>query len=214
MMWQVNYFLRNLEENNLGIIAEHLEDVFVSVKHKSIPPEVVAILAEYEIDIDTVEKYYQKNSELAFICGYRKQCIWHNEALEYLEQHSIGWGNSGTLITALTRDEVRIASHKDYVFATRLLHQTKSLIRHVERHYHCVFTITNKAGKKYKLAMALEYEPTADAVRTLWDKFGPFDVCWNINPNGSPTSKAIKAGEQLGCDVVKWEELKDILASK
>ncbi|MCG3823579.1 hypothetical protein I3263_03430 [Photobacterium damselae] len=62
--------------------------------------------------------------------------------------------------------------------------------------------------------MIMEYEPTADAIRTFWDEFGPIDVAWNINPNGSPTQKAIAAGNDLGCEVLKWEELKQLMRSR
>jgi hypothetical protein len=54
----------------------------------------------------------------------------------------------------------------------------------------------------------MEYEPTADAIRTFWDRFGPIDIAWNINPNGNPTQNAIEAGADLGCEVMKWDELK------
>jgi hypothetical protein len=56
-----------------------------------------------------------------------------------------------------------------------------------------------------------EYEPTADAVRSLWNKFGPVDIVWNINPNGNPSPEAIEAGNELGCGVMKWDDLKEHL---
>ncbi|MBZ8135189.1 hypothetical protein CLD20_18080 [Afifella sp. IM 167] len=61
--------------------------------------------------------------------------------------------------------------------------------------------------------MIADYEPTADAVRNLWDHFGPVDFVWNINPNGSPSPEAIDAGNELGCEVGKWEELNQRLIS-
>ncbi|TPI21145.1 hypothetical protein FJW10_10135 [Mesorhizobium sp. B4-1-1] len=59
--------------------------------------------------------------------------------------------------------------------------------------------------------MIADYEPTADAVRTLWEQFGPIDIVWNINPNGSPSPEAIAAGQELGCEVMKWDELREYL---
>lgn len=59
--------------------------------------------------------------------------------------------------------------------------------------------------------MIADYEPTADAVRSLWDQFGSVDVVWNINPNGNPSPEAVDAGAELGCRVMKWDELKDYL---
>ncbi|PCF92548.1 hypothetical protein CPA46_04380 [Sphingopyxis terrae subsp. ummariensis] len=60
--------------------------------------------------------------------------------------------------------------------------------------------------------MIAEYEPTADEVRSLWARFGPVDIVWNINPNGTPQPAAAAAGRELGCEVMKWDELKDRLS--
>jgi len=62
--------------------------------------------------------------------------------------------------------------------------------------------------------MIMEYEPTANAVRTLWERFGRIDVAWHINPNGNPTRSAIDAGRSLGCEVMTWDELKALLRSR
>ena len=59
--------------------------------------------------------------------------------------------------------------------------------------------------------MIPDYEPNANAVRDLWDRFGAVDIAWNINPNGSPSPEAIDAGKELGCEVMKWDDLKDYL---
>ncbi|QDH15966.1 hypothetical protein E3E11_03160 [Oecophyllibacter saccharovorans] len=59
--------------------------------------------------------------------------------------------------------------------------------------------------------MIADYEPTADAVRSLWDEFGSVDIVLNINPNGNPSAEAVNAGAELGCKVIKWEELKNYL---
>lgn len=59
--------------------------------------------------------------------------------------------------------------------------------------------------------MVADYEPTADAVRTLWEQFGAVDIIWNINPNGRPSPEAVGAGKDLGCKVMKWRELKEHL---
>ncbi|MBI6139617.1 hypothetical protein JEQ04_17375 [Serratia plymuthica] len=62
--------------------------------------------------------------------------------------------------------------------------------------------------------MLIEYEPTADAVRTFWERFGPVDILWNINPNGEPARNAYEAGRELGCEVMKWQELKALITRK
>lgn len=69
-------------------------------------------------------------------------------------------------------------------------------------------TLSN--GRAYRVGMITDYEPTADAVRTFWDRFGPVNVLWSINPNGRITTSAVEAARSLGCTIVKWEELKSL----
>ena len=60
--------------------------------------------------------------------------------------------------------------------------------------------------------MIADYEPTAENVRAIWDRFGPVNIVWNINPNGTPQPEASGAARELGCEVMKWAELKDRLS--
>lgn len=79
------------------------------------------------------------------------------------------------------------------------------------REYDRIYQITLTTGTMLRIGMIADYEPNANAVRSLWDEFGPVDIVWNINPNGRPSQEAIDAGAELGCEVVKWEELKERL---
>ncbi|WP_395369514.1 hypothetical protein [Komagataeibacter diospyri] len=145
-----------------------------------------------------------------FLCGYRKTCVWPGDTIEYLQGAGIGWGSAGTLTSAVLDGEANTASHKTYFFSDRLLRQygrVQKLIREYDR----IYRITLKTGTMLRIGMIADYEPNANAVRSLWDEFGPVDIVWNINPNGSPSPEAIDAGVELGCEVVKWEELKERL---
>lgn len=103
-----------------------------------------------------------------------------------------------------------MASHKTYLFSDRLLRQ-HGRVQEVSREYDRVHRVALRSGTVLRIGMIADYEPTADAVRSLWDDFGPVDVVWNINPNGSPSPEAIEAGNALGCEVMKWEELRERL---
>lgn len=92
----------------------------------------------------------------------------------------------------------------------RLIVQNRWVIR-VEREFDRIVTVTLASGRSLRIGMILEYKPVADAVRSLWKDFGAVDIALNINPNGSPTPNAIEAGRELGCKVLKWEDLKPIL---
>jgi len=168
---------------------------------------VVAIIsADYTINAELATQYHADFPDMDFLCGYRKECVWEGGAIRYLESNTIGWGNAGTLYSAVKTGDVKTAAHKEYFFSYRLIRQTRSVMN-LDREFDRVFTMTLASGCTFRVGMITEYEPTADAIRTFWDRFGPIHIAWNINPNGDPTQDAIEAGHGLGCKVMKWDEL-------
>ncbi|MCK0770123.1 hypothetical protein [Chromohalobacter canadensis] len=213
MMWQIKFALEYLHENTSLVSAEHIRDDAIKIElHDG--SEVIAIIsASYKITRELVAQYHSYFPRMNFLCGYRKECIWEGEAIKYAQENQIGWGNAGSLSDAVESGDFIKAEHKLYFFSYRLIRQMGS-IAELNREYDRVFTMSLKSGKNYRVGMIMEYEPTADSIRTFWDQFGPIDIAWNINPNGSPTQQAINAGLELGCEVVKWEELKQLMRGR
>ena len=210
MSWQVNYACENISKNYQTASIQHIRDDAIRITIPGKPDIVAVISAAHTIGIQSAAQYHTDFPDIDFLCGYRKECIWEGEAIRYLESHSIGWGNIGTLTSAVGSGNANTATHKDYFFSYRLINQMRS-ITNLNREFDRIFTMTLASGRTYRVAMIKEYEPTADAVRTLWDRFGPLDIAWNINPSGYPTQNAIAAGKSLGCQVLKWDELKGLL---
>lgn len=211
MNWQVKYALENINNHfkRTGY-AEHVADDAIRISIRDRPDTLVIISASYEITLEIAKQYHEKFPDLDFLCGYRKECVWTGEAINYLSNAKVGWGNAGTLYSALSDNNVNIASHKDYFFSYRLITQM-GVVKSIEREFDRVFNIHLANGRKLRVGMLLEYEPTADAVRSFWEKFGPVDVMWNINPNGDPTNNAVVAGRELGCGIMKWSEFKELI---
>lgn len=210
MIWQVRYALEYLQNNVKLNSAEHIRDDAIKIELDD-GAEVIAIIsASYTITRELVAQYHADFPSMSFLCGYRKECIWEGGAITYAQENQIGWGNAGSLSDAIESGEFKNAEHKLYFFSYRLIRQMSS-ITNLNREYDRVFTMRLRNGKSYRVGMIMEYEPTADAIRTFWDQFGPIDVAWNINPNGKPTQQAINAGHELCCEVVKWEELKQLM---
>ena len=210
MKWQVKYALENLRGGSGVISAEHAdrEAIRLTVCEQ---PDVLAVISDtYRMNTELAMQYHREWPDMDFLCGYRKDCVWEGGAIAYLEANAIGWGSSGTLGSAIQKGPVKTASHKDYAFAFRLILQLRC-VTDVDREFDRILTVTLSSGRSLRIGMILEYEPAADAVRSLWKDFGAVDIAWNINPNGSPTPSAIEAGRELGCKVLKWEDLKTIL---
>jgi hypothetical protein len=209
MNWQVNYAIDNISKSHSAWSVQHLRDDAIRIVLPGFPDVVAIISAAETIDINLAMQYHREFPQMDFLCGFRKTCVWEGSAINYLESNAIGWGSAGTLISASAKGETNSAAHKDYFFSYRLVRQIKAV--NVDREFDRVFTATLASGRTLRVGMIMEYEPTADAIRTFWDRFGPIDIAWNINPNGYPTQNAFEAGHSLGCKVVQWDELKELL---
>jgi len=208
--WQVNYALKNIRETHGVSSAQQIGDDVIKIIMPNRPEAIAVISAEQVITAEIASQYHSNYPDLDFLCGYRKACAWEGGAINYLERNSIGWGSAGTLGSAIQTGEINTAAHKDYFFSYRLISQIRS-VSNLNREFDRVFTMTLSNGRSVRVGMIMEYEPTADAIRTFWDRFGPIDIAWSINPNSRPTTNAIDAGRSLGCEVMRWDELREIL---
>jgi hypothetical protein len=209
MSWQVKYALAHIAEQHL-LSGELVEGELIRIGSQGQPDVLAVISAAREIDASTAAAYREKHPEIDFLCGYRTTCVWHGEAIDYLENAGIGWGSAGTLSSAALDGDANMASHKTYSFSDRLLRQL-GVVREVVREFDRIHRITLKSGTVVRIGMIADYEPNANAVRELWNRFGDVDIAWNINPSGSPSPEAIEAGKELGCEVMKWDGLKAYL---
>jgi hypothetical protein len=209
--WQVKYALANIPKQ-LPSTAEHVRGELIRIVTNDRPEVLAAISAAEEIGASTAASYASLYPEMDFLCGYRAGCVWDGDAISYLESRNVGWGNVGTLGSAVLDRNANKASHKTWRFSDRLLRQDRRVAK-IDREFDRIYSVTLESGKSLRIGMIDDYEPTADSVRTLWDRFGPVDVAWNINPNGNPSPEAIDAGNELGCEVLKWDGLKNLLTN-
>ncbi len=213
MKWQIRYALENINKKQFGrSVAEYVDGDVIKITTEQQPDVLAAISEELAITKDSAEAYLTDNPRIDFICGYRKECVWHGEAIAFLQSKNVGWGNFGTLCSAANTGTANTAEHKVYKFAARLIHQY-GIVKNVHRELDRVFCVTLKNGRQVRIGMIPDYEPTADNVRSFWAAFGPVDIAWNINPNGEPSTAANGAGDELGCKVLKNEGMKAYLQS-
>ncbi len=209
MTWQIKYALAHIAEQQ-RLSGALVEGELIRIGSQGQPDVLAVISAAREIDASTAAGYRETYPDIDFLCGYRTTCVWHGEAIDYLKDAGIGWGSPGTLSSAALDGNANTASHKTYFFSDRLLRQL-GVVREVVREFDRIHRVTLKSGTVVRIGMLADYEPNANAVRELWERFGPVDIAWNINPSGSPSPEAINAGKELGCGVMKWEDLKGYL---
>ena len=210
MNWQIRYALASFREGRRST-AEHVDGDVIKIMTQDRPDVLAVITAVETVNQATAVEYREEIEGLDFLCGYRSQCAWEGEAIQYLEQNRVGWGNFGTLCSAALDGDANSAPHKVYKFSDRLLRQYRRVAR-VDREFDRIHRITLQNGATFRIGMIADYEPTAESVRSLWERFGPVDIVWNTNPSGSPPPEACEAGRELGCEVMKWDELKDRLS--
>jgi hypothetical protein len=210
MNWQIKYALANFAKEGLSI-AEYVGGDVIRIMTQDRPDVLAAVTDVRTVNQATAVQYLKQTKGLDFLCGYRKECVWEGEAIRYLNENDVGWGNFGTLCSAALDGDANSAAHKTYKFCDRLLRQY-SRVAKVDREFDRIHRVTLRNGTEFRIGMIAEYEPTADEVRTLWERFGAVDIVWNINPNGTPLPEASKAARELGCEVMKWDELKDRLS--
>jgi len=214
MKWQVEYALNYLHNRfqKQGSV-EHVSGDTIKISIHDRTVILAAISESNRITIEIAKKYREEFPHIDFICGYRKNCLWEGEAIQYLTTNGIGWGNIGTLKDAIKNDYVNTASQRDYSFHYRLLTQTRT-IKKIDREFDRLVKVSLMSGRNLRIAMLLEYEITADVIRTFWGAFGPVDIMLSVNPHARPTSKAIEAAKDLGCEVMEWSEIKALLLQK
>jgi hypothetical protein len=208
--WQIKYALANFAKEGRSQ-AEHLGGDVIRIVTEDRPEVVAAITAAETVDQATAGGYRDHVEGLDFLCGYRAECVWEGDAIRYLEGNRVGWGSFGTLRSAALDGDANTAQHKVYKFSDRLLRQYGPVVA-VDREFDRIHRVTLHNGEVLRIGMIADYEPTADEVRSLWDRFGPVDIVWNTNPNGTPQPEANDAGRELGCEVMLWDALRERLA--
>lgn len=210
MNWQIEYALANFAKGE-GSTAVHVSGDVIKIMTPDRPDVLAAITAAETVDHATAARYREQVEELDFLCGYRGQCVWEGAAIRYLEDNHIGWGTFGTLSSAALSGDANSAPHKVYKFSDRLLWQHGRIAK-IDREFDRIHRVILQSGTTFRIGMIADYEPTADEVRSLWARFGPVDIVWNINPNGTPQPEAAEAGRELGCKVMKWNDLRNLLS--
>lgn len=179
--------------------AKHVSGDVIRIMTQDRPDVLAAITAIETVSQATAAQYREQVEGLDFLCGYWAQCVWEGEAIQYLEQNRVGWGNFGTLGSAALDGDANSVAHKVYKFSTRLLRQYGRVVKE-DREFDRIHRVTLRNGATFLIGMIAEYEPTAEEIRTLWERFGPVDIVWNINPNGTPLPEA---GRELECEAMK-----------
>ena len=202
MNWATKYALENMAEDS-RVDAVYLSDGSVQITIEDQPPVLTVFHPGMEVTEEIAERYFRAYPKLDFLCGYKRACFWHGDAIVFLSEHNIGWGTMGTLTSAMQTGEANTASSKIYKFASDAL-QTMGGLK-VERLADRIFQIT---GRKESLRVFLlfEYQPAVEHVRSIIENHPDTQLICLIDPNVRPTQSAINHAEVSGVQMFELGE--------
>lgn len=210
MNWAIKYAVKNLEEGYTRLEYDLVPPHAIRFTADGVPDALAIISTVDEMDIDEARKWINFNPEADFLCGFKRQCTWHGDAIEFVHSSGMGWGNFGTLLSAASEGNANTAQHKEYSFGDKILRQHRA-VESVNRLYDKLYELNLRSGNTVKVVIATEYEPSADEVRSLWDQFGPVSLIYNINPNRQPTGLGYSVATELGTKIVGHSEIGKLL---
>jgi len=147
---------------------------------------------------------------LSFLVNIPSSGMWDGEAIETLAAHGAAFGGVGDLRRAITMKYPGDYVFKEYEYVERRLRQHRA-VNGVSRIYDRVWRVHRKAGDTLSVAISDKYDLTADEVRTLYDRYGHFDVLFHTNNMGRIVAKAVDVGTELGIDLISSKDLFDRL---
>ena len=204
--WLANSLERHTQVASVTEVDRH----FLYVERKEYGPVLSLVTSAQKVTAKLIQDGIHEQPDCTFVCNIPKHAVWEGPALSIAFQHGLGWGGVGDFMAALNAENVYRSEPKKYRFGARFLRQYGSIL-HTERLSDSVVKITMRDGSEYRVAMLYEYEMTADAVRTHFDKYGPFDFILRTNPNGGPTGEAREAAEQMDVSIVTYTELSEFV---
>lgn len=129
MKWQVKFAWNSISEISRVEKVVPVGDEAIKILIRD-SDHIVAVISDAEtITADLAVKYHSAFPNMDFLCGYRKECVWEGQAIDYVETHSIGWGNAGTLLDAVHNGSAKGLSHKHFFFSYRLVKQLRVYTR-------------------------------------------------------------------------------------
>ena len=205
MLTSRDWAIKQLAKHHGVLSVTPNNDVFINIERRMYEPFSSAILNRNKIDEDSIDSVLSLGVDVQFVTNLPKSGIWTGPAIEVIDQHSLGWGGLGDLMSVINAEDVRGFQKKEYAFVERALRQ-HSKVQRYDRIFDRVFRVFRWGLPNIDVALIYEYELTAEHLRVAVEKYGEFSVVVKTNPNGKITMNASEVGEQLGVEVLSWGE--------
>jgi len=192
--------------------AERIGRGLVLVERKDLPPAIVGIISANPVTRADLEAPLAAQPQPDFILNIPNDASWTGEAIIELEAEGVAFGKMYDLYRALRmNDDLSTYRNPEFDFVERIMTQHRNVVE-LARLSDRVYRVTRYVGEDLVVALSKDYEVTADAVRTAYARYAPFDVLFKTNPYGRISSQGREAADKLGVRVVDANELHSVLA--
>jgi hypothetical protein len=190
--------------------ATQLAPNLVEVQRTGRPGFLLGVTSVRRVTFENVEPFFEGNSHPSFVVNIPSEAWWTGMAIKALQAHSMAFGGMSDLHRAVREDNPSDYVFKEYAYVERRLRQHRS-VTNLDRLYDRVWRVHRGPGNTLNVAISNEYDLTADEVRTVHDRYAPFDILFHTNSMGRITNEAHGAAGELGIELVASGELFDRL---
>jgi hypothetical protein len=204
---QSNWLASSLMQHHDVAHTRRVERNVIEVVREQMPPVLVGIVATDKVLAEDIIALLDREPPPGFIVSVPNSGTWSGDAVSLAEGRGIAFGRMYDLYRGLRENE----HLEDYVsperyHVERMLRQHRnvsSLIRMSDRSYR----VCRILGDDVIVALSQDYEMTADAVRTAFDRYAPFDVLLKTTPYGGISKQGRTAAAELSIKVLNADGL-------
>jgi hypothetical protein len=207
-----NWLVGVLPQHNEVTNAERISRGLVRIERKEMPPVIVGIPSANPVSSADLQSLLTKQPRPDFILNIPSNAAWTGEAINELRDEGIAFGKMYDPYRGLnTETDLSTYRNPEFEFVERLLeqhHNVTFLTRISDR----VYRVHRVCGDDVIIALSQDYEMTADAVRTAFEQYEPFDVLFKTNPYGRISNQGRAVAKSLGIQVLDAEGIYNCLA--
>jgi hypothetical protein len=192
--------------------VERISRGLVRIERKEMPPVIVGILSANPVSSADLQSPLATQPRPDFILNIANNAAWTGESITELRDEGIAFGKMYDLYRGLnTEADLSAYRNPEFEFVERLLEQHRNVIS-LTRIPDRVYRVHRVRGDDVIIALSQDYEMTADAVRTAFEQYKPFDVLFKTNPYGRISNQGRTVAKSLGIQVLDAAGIYDCLA--
>jgi hypothetical protein len=195
-----------LDENDGSRTTTVYDEMLISLERPNLGSTKIACVRVDVLDECVVRSAIAKYPNVKFIVNVKQGARVAGDAYKLAEGRGISFGGIGDLMRALHEPDMADYIPPETRYRERIFEQHHKIMN-FERLDDSRYRIFRYDFPPIVVYISLDYEVTADQIRTAIDKYGDFDAFVTSNPNATSISpEAVTAAMQSGRKVFLWPQ--------